>query len=843
MNEVLTAALTWHDQGYCVLPTRTDGSKAPDVTTWKAYQNEAPNRQRVEAWFADDHPGVGVLCGAISGNLEMLELEGRAVTEGALADLQHLIEQSGLADLWLRITRDGYTERTPSGGLHFLYRVDGTPVPGNTKLANRPATDAELEAKPKETVKGLAETRGEGGYVVVAPSHGPTHPSGKPWELVHGGPGQVATITADEREQLHRLFRCLDKIPVVEPAPARPLQVVRGTTDGATPGDDFEAKVPWDDPMLLGGAGWRPTFSQGHVTFWRRPGKDTPGVSATTGKDPARDRLYVFSSATEFPTETPITKFGAYALLHHANDFKAAARELRRLGYGAPLPSPSEQQRAAIADLVPDVAERTMSSVDGNTVRVLAEPKAKPQFFGATQDGMARALVEHHGHELRYVPQRGKWLAWDGHRWQWDDNERHRELTLGLARHLPEDDKDWKLFRRSMLSSAGVTGATRLAQSNAKIVVGFDKLDADPWVLNTPGGIIDLRTGELSPPDPAALCTRSTSCAPDTDADPRRWQEFLADTFGADQALVGYLQRLLGYSAVGVVGAHVLPFAHGSGGNGKGVFLEALAGVLGEYATSAPNGFLMQQPFPGHDTEIARLAGARMVICSEVNEDDRFDEAKVKMLTGGDTLTARFMRQDYFTFQPTHQLWLMGNHQPAVRSGGRSFWRRLRLIPFDHEVPEDKIEDDLQGKLIRDHGPALLAWIAAGAAAYHRGGLGEPDSVKAATAEYAHDQDSVARFVEECCRVGGGAHVTTKVAKVREAYEAWCQTEGAKPVTAKRLTMDLDRKFGVTGHRTKAARMYSNITVLADGNLSPDSSNLSPDSSNLSPGREEQGGW
>jgi putative DNA primase/helicase len=220
--------------------------------------------------------------------------------------------------------------------------------------------------------------------------------------------------------------------------------------------------------------------------------------------------------------------------------------------------------------------------------------------------------------------------------------------------------------------------------------------------------------------------------------------------------MIGYLQRLVGYSAVGMIGPHVLPFCHGSGGNGKGAFLEAVTGVLGDYATSAPVGFLMAQTHSGHETEIARLAGARMVLCSEVNEDDRFDEAKVKQLTGGDTLTARFMRQDHFTFTPTHQLWLMGNHQPAVRSGGRSFWRRLRLVPFLHEVPESEVIDDLQGLLVREHGAALLAWIVAGAVAYAEDGLREPDSVKSATAAYERDQDTVRRFVDDCCHLGGG---------------------------------------------------------------------------------------
>jgi putative DNA primase/helicase len=825
MTDVRTAALAWHDAGYAVLPTRQDGSKAPDVPTWRDYQHTAPTRHQIDTWYAGGRAGLGLVCGAISGGLELLELEGRAVTEGALTHLTDLINAAGLDQLWTRIAGpDGYAERSPTGGLHFLYRIDGGQVPGNTKLANRPARPEELTDREHEVLakhpgkvfpRGLAETRGEGGYVVIAPSHGPTHPTNQPWELVHGRPGHVATITGAEREQLHRVFRALDRMPVHdEAAPTRPLQAV---ATGMRPGDDFENQVGWDDEMLLGGAGWKALYTTGHTTYWRRPGKEDAGISATTGRDPARDRLYVFSSSTEFDTEQSITKFKAYAVLHHHGDVKAAARELRRRGFGEQPVAPAPA--AAPASPAPGPGHTTPPVVDGTAARVLEQPPL-PQFYGATQDGMAQALVEHHGSEIRYVPQREKWLAWNGHQWEWDDAARHRELAKEISRNLPAD-KDWKDFRRSCLSAAGTSGIITQARSDARIVAAFDNLDANGWDLNTPNGIINLRTGILRPSDPAALCTRSTAVPFDQDADQGRWQEFLADTFGDDHELVAYLQRLVGYSAVGVVGPHVLPFAHGSGGNGKGVFLEALAGVLGDYATTSPNGFLMSTPFPGHETELARLAGARMVICSEVNEDDKFDEAKVKALTGGDSVTARFMRQDHFTFRPTHQLWLMGNHQPAVRSGGRSFWRRLRLIPFEHEVPENKVVDDLQGQLIRDHGPALLAWIVQGAVGYAQHGLKEPDKVKAATQEYAHEQDSVARFIDECGRLGGGEHVTIKVGIVREAYEAFCHAERMKPYTAKKFGMEMEKR-GVLQIRTRSARLYGNFTLLTDGDEEPD---------------------
>lgn len=360
------------------------------------------------------------------------------------------------------------------------------------------------------------------------------------------------------------------------------------------------------------------------------------------------------------------------------------------------------------------------------------------------------------------------------------------------------------------------------AATDPRITVTIDQLDAHPWELNTPGGIIDLRTGQLSPPDPTKLHTQITSCTPDFDADQSFWLAFLHQTFPEGDELIGYMQRLIGYSAVGEVREHLLPFAYGGGGNGKGAMLEAIAAVLGDYATTSPNGFLMATNYAQHSTEIARLAGKRMVLCSEVNESDRFDEAKVKQLAGGDTLTARFMRQDDFTFKPSHQLWLLGNYQPAVESGGHSFWRRLRLIPFLHTVPDDKKIEDLQGILARDHGPALLAWIAQGAAAYAAGGLQEPAGVKAATQDYAHSVDTVGRFIEEECTLHPGsaaAHLATDVSAIRAAYERWCLDNGETALRGRAFQSQIARHGVLTGPNaprgTGGTRRYGGITLLS----------------------------
>ncbi|WP_226899177.1 DNA primase family protein [Nonomuraea phyllanthi] len=423
------------------------------------------------------------------------------------------------------------------------------------------------------------------------------------------------------------------------------------------------------------------------------------------------------------------------------------------------------------------------------------------------------------GDVIRYCPDRSRWLAWDGRRWQWCESGGGivAEYAKKIARSLPEHENIDRKYKASSLSARGINACLTLARSDKRVMVPYSALDAHPWELNTPGGIIDLRTGKLLPSDPAKLHTRMTRATPDFEADLGRWGEFLTDTFGDEQPLIDYMQRLVGYSAIGEVGPHILPFCFGSGGNGKGVFLEACAYVLGDYSGKAPRGFLTVKASDPHPQEIAKLAGARMVLCSETNEGDKFDESKVKELTGGDSLTGHFMRENDFTFIPSHTLWLMGNNKPSVRSGGRSFWRRLRLIGFEHEVPEGEAVDDLQGILARDHGAVMLAWIARGAAAYAAQGLAEPKSVTDATAEYQKEQETVDRFVEERCHIGGGDRVTVKVSVLYAAYEKWCGIERCEPVTKTSFTLKL-KKYGIESKPLGKNRdkTYTNVGLIPD---------------------------
>src|SRR5690606_3993280 len=341
------------------------------------------------------------------------------------------------------------------------------------------------------------------------------------------------------------------------------------------------------------------------------------------------------------------------------------------------------------------------------------------------------------------------------------------ELARSLVRNLDTSvfDEDMQKaahrHKNTSLSRNKITAMLGLAQSDHRLAVPVTDLDAAPRHLNTPGGIVNLTDGTITPSDPAALHTRSTSVAPDPALPTPPGPAFLADPCGDDAEMIGFVQRLAGYSASADTGTHVFPFLHGPGGNGKSQLMEVLRKLLADYAATAPAGFLMVGR-QEHSEELARLQGLRLVVASEINPDARFDEAKLKELTGGDTLTARFMHQSFFEFEPTHHLWLMGNHQPRVKAGGDSFWRRLRLLPFEYKVPEEKKIENLADILVAEEGPGILAWIIQGAVDHFAKGLREPESVKAATAAYAAEEDHIGRFLEDCCTRGPVAQVRTE---------------------------------------------------------------------------------
>jgi putative DNA primase/helicase len=888
---LLQSALDYYTSGISVVPTATDGTKRP-AGKWKTYTTTRASEEQLHAWFdSDTYDGLGLICGAVSEHLEMLEVEGRALE--LVGQLAQLMNDNGLGELWVRLST-GYLERSPSGGLHWLYKVTDGPARPNTKLARRPSTETELAdhkqreaAKATETLTGdkladrlarihglthtqvpqvLIETRGEGGFTVAAPSNGRTHPTGAAWVRVAGAPGTIPGITSVERDALYAIANMLDTMPVPEisasvsnTAPKDEQQTdpfdldpthSSGTSEtGVRPGDDYNARTTWDD--ILTPLGWAKTRTFGRDRQgWTRPGKGArEGISATTGgAADGVDRLYVFSSSTEFETEKPYDKFAAYTMLEHRGDFAAAASALSKNGYGSKPPIVEPARPAAAMTPTPTPAEQVAAGGSQNPPADIppAEVGPGPATYTFTDDGNALRLVDEYADQIRYCPERAQWLRWDSAKWTWDTSNTIQELARQIARGLPTDSKDDRKHRQVSLSARGVGAMTRLASSDARTVIHVGALDARPYEVNTPGGIIDLRTGHLRAPDPTAHHTRSTTVTPQPGPAPR-WERFLADTFAGDPALTAYVQRLIGVSLIGTVLEQLLPFPFGSGANGKttllGVFQRLIGIGDGGYSISAPADMLLATQNAGHPTEIARLSGARLVVTSELEDGQRFAEAKVKQLTGSDVISGRFMRQDWFSFKPTHTLWLLANHQPEVRAGGPAFWRRIALLPFLHTVPAEQRDPHLEDRLVEEEGPQILSWMLAGAVAYLEHGLSRPDSVEVATEAYAKDQDTVARFVEECCDLAapGTPSYDVTSAKLRAAYETWCRQEGETPIPAKTLTLQL-RRFDVQSVRTMHARMLAGIRLKVQieddthASYEPPADDTGPTAHNLLPG-------
>ncbi|MFF4749178.1 DNA primase family protein [Streptomyces sp. NPDC002514] len=488
-------------------------------------------------------------------------------------------------------------------------------------------------------------------------------------------------------------------------------------------------------------------------------------------------------------------------------DPKAVASQIRSQGGPLPLPAQTDPTRAA-------VGEATAVGLLPDTL---------------TDRGNAKLFVKLYANDYRHVPGIG-WYRWDTTRWQIDEDDTVLWAAGDLAENIAGHDarglftsQALQQHRRRALSTTGINAMLTQAKSAPGMVLNANRLDADPYALCTPDGIVDLRTGLIKVPDPNKdFHSRSTTVGPQHVATPR-WDRFVTDTFGDDAEgaeMVAFLQLLLGYSITGDVGGQVLPFLFGAGKNGKSVLLDVLMKLLGDYADAAPPGFLMSRPYEGHPTDLAELHGRRVIVCSEVKHGDKFDEARVKLLTGGDRIKARRMRQDFFSFQPTHHLWLLGNHRPEVGTGGFAFWRRMRLIPFERVVSDDRKIDNLADILVTEEGPGILGWLIDGARRYLAGDrdLTGPERVRIATTAYAETEDHTGRFFEECCALG--PDLRAEQTGLYKAYKTWCQNEGAPAMSSRTFASRARELAGLASPKemilSNQRKYYPGIGLLAD---------------------------
>jgi P4 family phage/plasmid primase-like protien len=427
-----------------------------------------------------------------------------------------------------------------------------------------------------------------------------------------------------------------------------------------------------------------------------------------------------------------------------------------------------------------------------------------------TDAGNAERLVHQHGLDLHHVHAWNRWLVYDGSRWKTDGSgeivRRAKATVRAIYGEAKQADSDGErkaiaAWAARSESASRIDAMISLARSEPGIPVEHEQLDRDPWAFNVMNGTVDLRTGELRDHDRADLATKLAPVTYDPQATTPTWERFLARII-PDAAVRAFLRRAVGYSLTGNTGEQVLFLLCGSGANGKTTFIETVLAMLGDYSMKTPADTLLARREGAIPNDVAALRGARFVAAVESEENRRLAEVRVKELTGGDTVSARFMRAEWFTFTPVCKLWLATNHRPSVRGTDEAIWRRIRLVPFDVTIPEAERDRTLLDRL-RAEQAGILAWAVAGAVEWHRDGLRAPPAVQMATSAYRAEQDVLGAFLADRCVISDAAWVSS--AALYAAYCAWADATGETAMKQRALGLALAQR-GFEDARTGKSR-------------------------------------
>jgi putative DNA primase/helicase len=408
-------------------------------------------------------------------------------------------------------------------------------------------------------------------------------------------------------------------------------------------------------------------------------------------------------------------------------------------------------------------------------------------------------------------------LIWTGRRWKIDyTGEVHRKakgVIKSLLKEASETDDD---KTRKLLASYAHKADTRskysaiIELSKCEVPILPEDMDKEPMLFNCINGTIDLRTGELQEHRREDYITKIAPFEYNPNAEAPRWRRFLDEIFNGNDGIIPFLQRAVGYAMTGEIREQVLLVLYGKGANGKTTFLETLLKIFGDYGKPSEPNLLIIQKHEQHPTGVADLLGARFVSAMEIGEGKRLNEALVKRLTGKDKLKARFMRQDFFDFEPTHKIFMAVNHKPHIRGTDTGIWRRIRLIPFSVEIPEHKQDRQLQEKLLKE-APGILAWAVQGCLAWQEQGLGITTEIEKATNEYRVEMDTIGAFITECCVEGD--NYKAKASELYDCYCAWCDKSREQAIPQKNFAFYLTER-GFERRRLKNGYHWFGVGIL-----------------------------
>jgi putative DNA primase/helicase len=653
-----------------------------------------------------------------------------------------------------------HTEVTPRGGQHILFAWD----------AQRPVTNSPGALKGQNI-----DVRGEGGYVIVAPSIS----VGDGGKNVAGEYCFVEPLLffsfATAPDWLYEMV--LQPEPQAAPAPVVSLNFNNAKRQSSRlfAPDEFWRKV---NSLALDKLGSWVTDIFPHARFEQGTGAYRIS-SRDLGRDPEEDLSIASNGIVDFGVadmgdprlgkRTPID-----IVIEHGGkrEPKEAALWLcDRCGVDpATLGWRAESKRATAEAVIAETAQ-----IDNGTI---------------TQDGIARVFARQFEDQLRFCHHAGAWYEWTGTHWKKDETSIAFQYCRELGRQFSEGAKASEVKEVRKISFAG--GVEKFARSDRTFAVTSETWDRDPFLLGTPAGTVDLRTGKLREPDPRDGITKVTAVAPADTGDCPRFLQFLKETFGEDDELIRFAQQWAGYCLTGDTREHALVFGFGNGKNGKSVWLNTLTGILNDYAVTAAMETFTASTGNKHPTDLAMLRGARLVTASETEEGQPWAEARIKQLTGGDKISARFMRQDFFTFKPSFKLTIIGNHKPVLKNVDDAARRRFNLIPFNR-VPAKP--DPLLEQKLKAEWPGILRWFIEGCLNWQANGLIRPESLIKATESYFEDQDLLAQWLAEACDAEpGNRYKWESVGLLFGSWSEYATRAGEKPGSAKAWGAELAKR-------------------------------------------------
>ena len=459
----------------------------------------------------------------------------------------------------------------------------------------------------------------------------------------------------------------------------------------------------------------------------------------------------------------------------------AVAERDDTLGYAKYSERSDDKEYLIIARKVTDGRQPEITEITDHT--------PPPDDTHCTDMGNAARLAARHGQDIRYCHAWGKWLVWDGRRWLVDEigevMRRAKDSVRSIyaeAASAVDDDRRSKLAKWAAASEseARIRSMVTLTQSEPGITIKPDHMDNDPWALNVLNGTLNLHTGELNPHRREDGITKLCRVEYDATATCPTFESFLKRIMDDKEKLIAFMRRMAGYCLTGDTREKAMFIFFGSGDNGKTTLTEAYAALMGDYAMRTPAETLLSKRVGSIPNDLARLKGARFVWTSETADGNRLAESTIKDITGRDTVSARFLHAEWFDFKPEFKLVLATNHRPVIRGTDPAIWKRIKLIPFEVSIPGHEQDKELPTKLLREL-PGILSWAVRGCLLWQQEGLGIPEEVEQATAEYKADMDTIATFIEECCVTSSEAWALT--ADLYKTYTEWCGQSGEKALT------------------------------------------------------------